>query len=140
MKWRITDLILNATKSDVLSGAQNVMKKIIVSDAKIVFSNLAGQTINKVKWIVWFLAQPRLSPTGTIRDASLATIDAVSAPQSHVVRGKLHNVTLKNRRLSASLSAPRAVIVAMGGAKSVQKDVLNAQARETVPNATKIMN
>ena len=53
---------------------------------------------------------------------------------------RLHSVILKISRRSASLSAQRAVIVSMGGAKNVQKDVLNAQVPEIVPSASKIMN
>jgi hypothetical protein len=46
----------------------------------------------------------------------------------------------KKRRLSAIQSALWVVIVAMGGAKSVQKDVLNVQAPEIVPSVYIIMS
>lgn len=68
------------------------------------------------------------------------TIDAVSAPLSHVGQRRLHSVTQIKSRQSAMPSAQWAVIVAMGGAKNVQKGVLSAQAREIVPSAILIMS
>jgi hypothetical protein len=54
------------------------------------------------------------------------TIDVESAPLSHVGQGRSHSVTQIKSRQSAMPSAQWAVIVAMGGAKNVQKDVLSA--------------
>jgi hypothetical protein len=68
------------------------------------------------------------------------TIDAGSAPLSNVAQERLHSAIPKKRRLNAILSALWAVIVAMGGAKSVQKDVLNVQAPEIVPSVYITMN
>ena len=68
------------------------------------------------------------------------TIDAGSAPLSNVAQGRLHSVIPKKSRRSAIQSALWVVIVAMGGAKSVQKDVLNVQALEIVPSVYIIMS
>lgn len=67
------------------------------------------------------------------------TIDAVSAPLPHVGQGRSHSVTQIKERQTAMPSAQWAVIVAMGGAKNVQKGVLSAQAPEIVQSAISIM-